>query len=118
RHEVERGERAIETTGVRSRQHRVPGHGDHPPYLTFARRVDLLREADDRQLAEELWQPAHAGVTPAEPDAAPDAGCAARVRAPGSRLREHRATRAIEVPRQTVHDVDEHARQRPEPLTP
>ena len=77
--------------------------------------------ADDRELAEELGQPAHPAVPATEAHAPPDAGRraglrGAGVRAPGRGQGEHRATLPVEVARERVHHVDEPRRERAELL--
>ena len=51
-HEVERLECAVEALGLRRRDDRVARDRDERADLALARRLDLLGEADDRQLAE------------------------------------------------------------------
>ena len=85
-------------------------------HLTFAGRLDLLGEADDRELTEELGQAAHARGPAPEAHAAPDPRLATGVGAAGRRLREHRAARPVEVAREHVQDVDEPRRERAELL--
>ena len=94
----------------------VAGHRQQRSDLTLAGRLDLLGEADDGKLTEELGQPAHPRAPAPEAHAAPDARFAARVGAARGGLGEHRAARSVEVAREHVEDVDEPRRERAELL--
>jgi hypothetical protein len=59
-HEVERGQRAVQPIRVGGRHDRIACQCDQRADLSVARRFDLLGQRDDRELAEELRQLAHA----------------------------------------------------------
>ena len=105
---------AREPAGVRRRDARVAGHRDQRPDLALARRLDLVGQRGDRQLAERLGQPAHARRPAADREAAPR--LAGRVGLARGGEREHRAALAVEVAGQHVEDVDQPARERAERL--
>ena len=90
-------ERAVEPVGVGRRHRRVAGDGDERAHLAVAGRLDLLGEHDDRELAEELGQAAHADVRRPKRHAPALARSRRRVGAAGRGLREHRAAGSVEV---------------------
>ena len=70
-HEVEPVERLAEPRAVGRRQHRVAGQREQRADLALARRLDLLAQHADRQLAAELREAAHPAA-PRVQVAAPD----------------------------------------------
>ena len=115
-HQVDVLERAAHAAGVGSAHDGVSGEREERAHLTVARRVDLLGEARDGQLADCLRQAADAGAPAGHAHALALARSAARVGGAGSGLREHRAARPVEVAGHDVEHVDEPARERPELL--
>ena len=103
--EVERGDRGGEAAGAGRRQQRVAGDGDQGAHA--ARRLDLVGQGRDRQLAEHLGQAAGPAGEPAEAGG----GAAAEPAGQGGGRREHRAARAIEVAGEDVDQVDRPAGQ-------
>ena len=102
---------------VGRREHRVAGDRDHARDLTVARRLDLLGQAHDRELAEHLGQTRAPGC--GGDRSARRARCRACRRCSalaGGGLGEHRAAGAVEVAGERVAHVDEPARERPELL--
>ena len=105
---LEGGEGGVEPAGVGRRQHRVAGHRDEAPDLALAGRVDLLGQADDRQLAERLRAGPAPGWRGARGGRAGPTRAAPRVLAPpAGRLGEHGAAGAVEVAGGGVDHVDE-----------
>ena len=108
-HELEVAEGSLQPVAVGHREGRVPADGHEGPHLPWARRVDLLGQADDGQLAVALGQAAHTAPAPPELDSPPPAGSARRGgparRGPG----EHRAARPVEVAGEDVEHVDQPA---------
>ena len=94
--------RPVEPRPVRRRQDRVAGQRQQRPDLPVARRLDLLAQRGDRQLAGELRQPADAAAPQVVVPAADQPG-ADRV---DGRRGEHRAADAVEVAGQQVEQLD------------
>ena len=112
-HEVEALERAGQAFAVGRGEHRVARDGHQRADALVATSVDLLGESRGGQLARELRQPTHARSPAPVVVARTSPGLV-----PGARggAREHGAPRAVQVPGEDVHDVDEPARQGPELL--
>src|SRR5205807_4416057 len=84
--------------------------------LSRSRCLDLLRQADDWELAVALGQLAHSRGAAAELHASTLAGRAEGVGGARRRLAEHRSARTVEVAGEGVQDVDQPAGQRSELL--
>ena len=95
----------VERTGL-------PGHRDQRPHLVVARRLHLVGQRGDGDLAPDLREVPHptGPATGGEAPAAPFGAAAAGVRGEG----EHGPTRPIEVAGDQVEGVDGPGRQRPE----
>ena len=113
-HGVEQGEGGVEPGGIGRGEHRVPGDGDQPPHPALAGRLDLLGEARQRGLAQDLRRPTDPGPPP---------GRAQRPAPPGGggdggdgRSGEQRAALHPEVAREHVHHLDQPGGQRAELL--
>src|SRR5205823_9486712 len=85
-HEVELGERSIETRSVRSRQDRIAREGDEGTDASVSFRVDLLGEGRGGKLAAEFRQAAHPALPHAEMTAI--AGAASEIDQIGGRDRK------------------------------
>ena len=106
-HELERFESGVEAPAVGRRQDGVAGDRDQRADLALPRRVDLLREGDDGQLAHGLGQPAHARRVAVQAGLPPEARLAPGVGGAGRGAREHGAAGSVEVAREHVEDVDQ-----------
>ena len=105
--EVEPLHGRVEAAAVGRGQDRVSRDGDQGAHLALAGRVDLLGQADDRQLAQRLGQGAHAAGVANEPQGPPHSGLATCVARAVGRVGEHDAAGAVEVARERVDDVDQ-----------
>ncbi len=102
RHEVETPHRPSERRAVRCGQHRVAGHGEQRPDLAVARRLDLLAEGGDRELAGSLGEAAH----PAAPRVVVSPADQAATDAVDRRRCEKGAALPVEIPGDQVEQLD------------
>ena len=115
-HEVELAQRRVEAGAVGRRQHRVAGDRDQRADPALAGGVDLLGQAGDRELAEQLGEPADAAGEAAEARAAAPPG---RARGVGGARRgggNIAPPGRVEVAGEDVDHVDQPAGQRAELL--
>ena len=115
-HEVQALQGPVQPRAVGRGQHRVARDGDQRADLALARRLHLLREHPDRQLAEHLGRPADARVPAPGPEALAAPARPLRVGRARGRAREHRPAHAVEVAGERVEHVDQPRGQRPELL--
>ena len=106
-HALEAGEGGVEATGVGPAHHRIAGDGDQRPQLARARRGDLLRQAAQRHLAEDLGRAAHPAPPAMQLPARRLVGRAQGAHRPRHGVGEQRAAGAVEVAGEDVEDLDQ-----------